>query len=289
MPRTPRKDGGKVKRHVLALSSDVSSYEEETCAVTTYGRKNFHTICVQLGKAEKSKRVKHLRTVEAAMTLRHLIALSIATDREVAVFYDKVGRPHVKYGPYYKKIVLFAASERLATLKDKKGQGSAGASVSYPPGDAARYQFIAHVHPTSSELSYQVQADIKAAGEQVEIAVTTNGLIIYYNIDGLLNKTEVVNGEKIILPELKDESKDSLRLTLDTPMNEKILEKLNQLKTEPKVLALETSGDLSLFDDELDLGSESESDDEPHTSFQLFKPSAKAENGLMTEQKFKFT
>jgi len=258
------RDGQKVNTTVLdAYGHNV----EKIWKVDTNSREDFTEICQKLANQEI--------VIVPNVTLRDLINFSLATNREVAVFYDKL-EPSKE-----KNIVVFAAKR---TLKQVGGAANIGASVNYPPDGKKRYQFIAHVHPTNSEDKRQIVRDISSSEKQVEMVVTTEGLIVYYNNEyGILNKTAEVSSGVIVKPQLRNSFRDS-GIDLNTPIIEKTLICLNDM-VEEKQYSVSMDGDeseqFSLFSDTLSTHSDfsdidfnsDESDEEDPVKKKPFKTS----------------
>ena len=212
-------------------------------------RRFFSAICRQLSRGTSAQRLRHIRRTEKAITLNHLRLIAHRIDREVGIFYDtKMPISGGRYTP----ICLYAGNK-------KSGSATAGASIQFPPGGSDRYKIIAHYHSTTSASKTQVRLDIRHASEDVEMVVNANGLIVYYNDDGCLNKCD---GSRL-LAELKDPDLDQFRLSLTTPITPiTLMLFLNQLSAAVKP-PQPTSPSPSVGSCLLFAGCDSDDDDEP--------------------------
>jgi hypothetical protein len=84
------------------------------------------------------------------------------------------------------KLSVYLNTEVGLFMKDDKlyvGKGRE-TGISVPEG----FRIIAHTHPTNTTDKSQITRDMQVCDEQVELAVTINGLIIYYNNGHCYNK-----------------------------------------------------------------------------------------------------
>jgi len=220
----------------------------------------FDTICKQLAKKNKASRIRHLRPSEDTFTLRKLMNIGLQLNREVGLFYDTVGKPRAG-NTTYTRLCLYAADERLTLSGSATSQGhthAASAYISRPPDvNPNRYQFIAHFHPSKDGYVEQLKNDIQKATQQIELVINQEELILYYNNNGCYNITQLnPRGQKVFTGCLQDNCNSAHAITLDTPIDENILARLNRiLPPTPAHTAFTNSSSptLSLFDDHLEL------------------------------------
>jgi hypothetical protein len=236
-------------------------------------RNYFDAICAQLSKQKSEDRVRHIRTTENPITLRELVQIGQNINREVGVFYDKVGKTDTASSSYT-KICLYAGEASLKRARGRSDRLNVAASISYPPGGERRYQFIAHYHPTDYDSRRQLDQDINHASSQVEMVITASSKVFYYNEDGCFNRKEraPLLGTGMVYvqrfsDEVSDPTKNQFRMQLDDPITEGTLARLDKIKPSKIVninfdsSSIGRSGRMSLFADNSALDSGDDSDD----------------------------